>query len=133
MMEERELAIRCARGDSAAQRELYQQYGSRILALCRRYAADPADAEAAKHPARQNLRPIPLTVGNEKWEFQYSPYGYYNEHCIVFNTDYFPQIFFFLIGNVSRNLPNVFNHIWSIFICLLFNIFLRNIRKITIN
>lgn len=45
MMEERELAIRCARGDNAAQRELYQQYGSRILALCRRYAADPADAE----------------------------------------------------------------------------------------
>ena len=45
----------------------------------------------AKHPARQNLRPIPLTVGNEKWEFQYSPYGYYNEHCIVFNTEHVPM------------------------------------------
>ena len=44
-MEEQELAIRCARGDSMAQKELYQQYGSRILALCRRYAADPSDAE----------------------------------------------------------------------------------------
>ena len=45
----------------------------------------------AKHPARQNLRPIPLTVGNQKWEFQYSPYGYYNEHCIVFNTEHVPM------------------------------------------
>lgn len=39
----------------------------------------------AKHPARQNLRPIPINVGGEAWEIQYSPYGYYNEHCIVFN------------------------------------------------
>ena len=45
----------------------------------------------AKHPARQNLRPIPLTVDGEGWEFQYSPYGYYNEHCIVFNTKHVPM------------------------------------------
>ena len=45
----------------------------------------------AKHPARQNLRPIPLKVGGEDWEFQYSPYGYYNEHCIVFNTKHIPM------------------------------------------
>lgn len=44
-MTEQELAISCARGDRTAQQELYEQYGSRILALCRRYAADPADAE----------------------------------------------------------------------------------------
>lgn len=37
------------------------------------------------HPARQNLRPVPITVLGEKWQLQYSPYGYYNEHCIVFN------------------------------------------------
>lgn len=37
------------------------------------------------HPARQNLRPIPLNINGETWELQYSPYGYYNEHCIVFN------------------------------------------------
>lgn len=36
----------------------------------------------ATHPARQNLRPIPMTVNGEKWQLQYSPYGYYNEHCI---------------------------------------------------
>ena len=41
-----------------------------------------------KHPARQNLRPIPLTVRDESWQLQYSPYGYYNEHCIVFNENH---------------------------------------------
>lgn len=48
-------------------------------------------AGTAKHPARQNLRPIPITVGGEEWELQYSPYGYYNEHCIVFNTNHTPM------------------------------------------
>lgn len=43
------------------------------------------------HPARQNLVPIPITVDGEKWAFQYSPYGYYNEHCIVFNTKHIPM------------------------------------------
>lgn len=36
-------------------------------------------------PARQNLRPVSLCVHGEPWQLQYSPYGYYNEHCIVFN------------------------------------------------
>lgn len=36
-------------------------------------------------PARQNLRPVSMSVYGEPWQFQYSPYGYYNEHCIVFN------------------------------------------------
>lgn len=40
------------------------------------------------HPARQNLRPIPMIVLGENWQFQYSPYGYYNEHCIVFNENH---------------------------------------------
>ena len=44
-MEEQELAIRCAERDNDAQKELYEEYGSRISALCRRYAVDPADAE----------------------------------------------------------------------------------------
>ncbi len=45
----------------------------------------------ATHPARQNLRPIPLTVQGEDWQLQYSPYGYYNEHCIVFNEQHIPM------------------------------------------
>ena len=45
----------------------------------------------ATHPARQNLRPIPMTVNGEKWQLQYSPYGYYNEHCIAFNEPHVPM------------------------------------------
>ena len=45
----------------------------------------------AGHPARQNLSPIPLTVNGEGWQLQYSPYGYYNEHCIVFNDKHIPM------------------------------------------
>ena len=43
------------------------------------------------HPARQNLRPIPITVSGEPWALQYSPYGYYSEHCIAFNTAHVPM------------------------------------------
>ncbi|MGN0578952.1 MAG: UDP-glucose--hexose-1-phosphate uridylyltransferase, partial [Ruminiclostridium sp.] len=43
------------------------------------------------HPARQNLRPVEMQVKGEKWWFQYSPYGYYNEHCIVFNDRHIPM------------------------------------------
>ena len=43
------------------------------------------------HPARQNLRPVPITVNGEKWQFQYSPYGYFNEHCIFFNEKHVPM------------------------------------------
>lgn len=43
------------------------------------------------HPARQNHRIIPLTVNNSDWYLQYSPYVYYNEHCIVFNGRHVPM------------------------------------------
>ena len=44
------------------------------------------------HPARQNLRPIPLMIDGGKWYVQYSPYSYYNEHCIVFNSKHIPMV-----------------------------------------
>ena len=43
------------------------------------------------HPARQNLRLIPLTLDGEPWFMQYSPYVYYHEHCIVLNRDHVPM------------------------------------------
>lgn len=43
------------------------------------------------HPARQNHRIIPVTIQDGKWGFQYSPYVYYNEHCIVFNSQHVPM------------------------------------------
>lgn len=48
-------------------------------------------AGRANHPARDNHRIIPITVNNNKWGFQYSPYVYYNEHCIVFNGEHTPM------------------------------------------
>ena len=43
------------------------------------------------HPARQNHRIIPITIDGLDWYFQYSPYVYYNEHCIVFNGAHVPM------------------------------------------
>ncbi len=43
------------------------------------------------HPARQNHRCIPIEIDGESWGFQYSPYVYYNEHCIVLNGKHVPM------------------------------------------
>ena len=58
---------------------------------CQLCSENAGFAGHANHPARQNLRPIPISVNDEKWELQYSPYGYYNEHCIVFNSKHIPM------------------------------------------
>lgn len=42
-------------------------------------------------PARQNHRIIPVRINDSDWFFQYSPYVYYNEHCIVFNGEHSPM------------------------------------------
>lgn len=43
------------------------------------------------HPARENHRIIPIIINEQNWGFQYSPYVYYNEHCIVFNGEHTPM------------------------------------------
>lgn len=43
------------------------------------------------HPARQTHRIIPLNLNDTKWFLQYSPYTYYNEHCIVLNSEHIPM------------------------------------------
>lgn len=43
------------------------------------------------HPARQNLRVIPVEINGQRWAMQYSPYVYYNEHCIVLNGEHTPM------------------------------------------
>jgi len=45
----------------------------------------------ANHPARQNIRPVDINLFGGKWALQYSPYGYYNEHCIVLNQVHCPM------------------------------------------
>ncbi len=43
------------------------------------------------HPARENHRIIPITICGEPWGLQYSPYVYFNEHCIILNTKHVPM------------------------------------------
>ncbi len=59
---------------------------------CQLCAENMGFAGNQNHPARQNLRPIPLEIHGEPWYLQYSPYGYYNEHCIVFNHRHIPMV-----------------------------------------
>lgn len=44
------------------------------------------------HPARQTHRIIPLDLNGKTYNFQYSPYVYYNEHCIIFNNEHVPMV-----------------------------------------
>lgn len=45
----------------------------------------------ASRPARQTLRQIPLTMDGKRWYMQYSPYVYYNEHCIALSSEHTPM------------------------------------------
>lgn len=49
-------------------------------------------AGRVNHPARSNHRIIPLTINGTPWGLQYSPYVYYNEHCILFNCEHTPMV-----------------------------------------
>lgn len=59
---------------------------------CQLCAENIGFAGNPNHPARQNLRPVPVKINGESWYLQYSPYGYYNEHCIVFNERHIPMV-----------------------------------------
>ena len=57
-------------------------------ALCHENEGYAGNLNAA---ARQNHRTIPITINNSQWYLQYSPYVYYNEHCIAFNGEHTPM------------------------------------------
>ena len=65
-----------------------KQSGYPKCLLCRQ---NEGYAGRVNHPARQNHRIIPLTINGDRWGFQYSPYVYYNEHCIVFCGEHVPM------------------------------------------
>ena len=58
---------------------------------CQLCAQNEGYAGRMDHPARENLRIIPLSLDGEDWGLQYSPYVYYNEHCIVLNRTHQPM------------------------------------------
>ena len=68
--------------------KLAKQSGYPKCLLCKE---NEGYAGRINHPARQNHRIIPVTINDSDWFFQYSPYVYYNEHCIVFNSNHTPM------------------------------------------
>ena len=68
--------------------KLAKQSGYPKCLLCKE---NEGYAGRVNHPARQNHRIIPVTINQSDWFFQYSPYVYYNEHCIVFNSQHTPM------------------------------------------
>ena len=73
--------------DIAAQRSMKQTAYPKCM-LC---IENPGYAGRVGFPARQNHRVIPLSLQGKPWYMQYSPYLYYNEHCIVFNQEHIPM------------------------------------------
>lgn len=68
--------------------KLMKQSGYPKCLLCKE---NEGYAGRVNHPARQNHRIIPVRINNQDWGFQYSPYVYYNEHCIIFNYEHTPM------------------------------------------
>ena len=68
--------------------ELRKKSGYPACLLCRE---NEGYAGHLSHPARQNHRIIPITLCGEQYYLQYSPYVYYNEHCIIFNEKHIPM------------------------------------------
>ncbi|MBQ8345737.1 MAG: UDP-glucose--hexose-1-phosphate uridylyltransferase [Clostridia bacterium] len=68
--------------------KLLPQSGYPKCLLCRE---NEGFAGHAGHPARQNIRLIPLNLAGKPWSMQYSPYVYYNEHCIVLSDEHVPM------------------------------------------
>ena len=69
-------------------------------------------AGRVNHPARENHRIIPITINGSRWGFQYSPYVYYNEHCIVLNGEHVPmkidRAAFMKLFDFVRQFPHYF-------------------------
>ena len=58
---------------------------------CLLCASNEGYAGRVNHPARQNHRIIPISIHGAPWFLQYSPYVYYNEHCICLNREHVPM------------------------------------------
>ena len=71
-----------------AEAKLKKQSGYPKCLLC---VENEGYAGRVDHPARQNHRIIPITINGQDFGFQYSPYVYYNEHCIVLNREHIPM------------------------------------------
>lgn len=86
--------------------------GSSAYPKCQLCAENEGYPGRVDHPARQNHRVIPIAICSQPWGFQYSPYVYYNEHCIVFNKEHVPMIIdksaFAKLFDFVRQFPHYF-------------------------
>ncbi|MBE5761079.1 MAG: UDP-glucose--hexose-1-phosphate uridylyltransferase [Clostridiales bacterium] len=89
--------------------KLLPQTGYPACLLCVENTGHPGNAS---HPARQNHRMLPITIGGKPWHMQYSPYLYYNEHCIALNDEHVPMKIsretFEKLLDFVENLPHYF-------------------------
>ncbi|CAH0119042.1 Galactose-1-phosphate uridylyltransferase [Paenibacillus sp. CECT 9249] len=87
-----EMTINLSKPEKSPQEiALAKQQTASSYPKCLLCAENVGYAGRLNHPARQNLRIIPVRLNGESWYFQYSPYVYYNEHCIVFHHDHVPM------------------------------------------
>ena len=77
---------------------------------CQLCAENEGYAGRMNHPPRQNHRIIPVTIAGSPWFLQYSPYVYYNEHCIVFNAQHTPMVIDRAAFNKLLNFVTEFPH-----------------------
>ncbi len=77
---------------------------------CQLCAENEGYAGRIGHPARQNHRIIPLNLAEEQWYFQYSPYVYYNEHCIALNSKHIPMKIDKMTFNKMFDFIKIFPH-----------------------
>lgn len=79
---------------------------------CQLCAENEGYAGRVNHPARQNHRIIPITINGSPWFMQYSPYVYYNEHCICLNVEHTPmkidRVCFAKLLDFVRQFPHYF-------------------------
>ena len=87
-----ELSINLAKPEKDPKEiELMQKRPSNNYPLCFLCPQNEGYKGHVAHPARAILRTIPVCLNNEKWHFQYSPYSYFNNHCIIFNDIHSPM------------------------------------------
>lgn len=92
---------------AVAAAKLAPQTGYPKCLLC---AENEGYAGHGNHPARQNHRILPITIADSQWFLQYSPYVYYNEHCIAFNSEHTPMVINKAVFGKLLDFVTVFPH-----------------------
>lgn len=91
--------------DIAAAKNVKSDYPSCLLC-----AENEGYKGTVSHPGRANHRIIPVELAGKQWFFQYSPYVYYNEHCIIFDKEHVPMVISKTTFNLMLEFVSKFKH-----------------------